>query len=57
MNCNTPDIQLHVLPHFIEIDDNKKPKHMVPLHLSLKCIEIKEIILDMAVVCQIQSCA
>lgn len=57
MNCNTPDIQLHVLPHFIEIDDNKKPKHMVPLHLSLNCIEIKEIILDMAVVYQIQSCA
>lgn len=30
---------------------------MVPLHPSLKCIEIKEIILDMAVVYQIHSCA
>lgn len=34
-----------------------KTKHVVPLHLSLKCIEIKEIIWDMAVVYQIQSCA
>lgn len=30
---------------------------MLPLHLSLKCIKIKEIILDMAVVYQIQPCA
>lgn len=58
MNCNPPDIQLHVLPHFIEINDIlEKQKHLVPLHLSLKCIEIKEITLDMAVVYPIQPCS
>lgn len=59
MKCNPPDIELRVLPHFIEMDDilgKKKKQHMLPLHPSLKCIKIKEIILDMAVVYQIQPC-
>lgn len=58
MKCNPPDIQLHVLPHFIEMNDIlEKQKHLVPLHPSSKCVEIKEITLDMAVVYQIQPCA